>query len=106
MKKTFAYLTLLLGVIFSITPMQLSAQQNPDVEVWHKEYESRFANRVKQRTEQKPNFSEDLKFSNPDYVVFVPSVEPEKLGDSYNDHFQVFDKPNGIRHWFTLLDGQ
>lgn len=79
-----------------LLPGIAASQQNPDVEVWRKEYEKRFADTVKRRSEQKANFAEDLKFSKPDYVVFVPSVEPEKLGDSYNDHFQVFDKPNGM----------
>ncbi len=73
----------------------LSAQQNPDAETWRKEYEGRIKHVVESRTKQKPNFEADARFSKPDYVVFVPKVEPDKLGDTYNDHFLVFDKPNG-----------
>ncbi|MDR3196451.1 MAG: glycoside hydrolase [Planctomycetaceae bacterium] len=91
MKKIFV-LTLLAFLFF---PFTVSAQQNPDVNVWVKEYEGRIKNVTESRQKQKPNFQTDLQFSKPDYVVFVPEVEPEKLGDMYNDHFQVFDKPNG-----------
>lgn len=37
----------------------------------------------------------DIQVSNPDYIVFVPKNKPDERGDSYNDHFQVFDKPEG-----------
>ncbi|MDR1722616.1 MAG: glycoside hydrolase [Tannerella sp.] len=74
----------------------LSAQQNPDIDVWAKEYEERIKSRTEECRKKKPYFSEDLRFSKPDYVVFVPEVEPEKVGDMYNDHFQVFETPNGM----------
>lgn len=38
---------------------------------------------------------ENLLFMRPDYVVFVPKQHREIVGDRYNDHFQVFDKPDG-----------
>jgi len=38
---------------------------------------------------------ENLLFMQPDYVVFVPKQRREIVGDRYNDHFQVFDKPDG-----------
>jgi hypothetical protein len=38
---------------------------------------------------------ENLLFIRPDYVVFIPKQRREIVGDRYNDHFQVFDKPDG-----------
>ena len=38
---------------------------------------------------------ENLLALQPDYVVFVPKQRREIVGDRYNDHFQVFDKPDG-----------
>jgi len=38
---------------------------------------------------------ENLLFMQPDYVVYVPKQRREIVGDRYNDHFQVFDKPDG-----------
>lgn len=38
---------------------------------------------------------ENLLFMRPDYVVFIPKQRREIVGDRYNDHFQVFDKPDG-----------
>lgn len=37
----------------------------------------------------------DIQTSNPDYIVFVPEGKLDVRGDTYNDHFQVFDKPDG-----------
>ena len=37
----------------------------------------------------------DIHVSNPDYIVFVPEGKLDVRGDTYNDHFQVFDKPDG-----------
>ena len=84
--------TLLFLLLF---PVIAPAQQNADVESWRKEYADRFQSTVERRLKQKPEFTEDARFSKPDYIVFIPSVEPEKLGDTYDDHFQVFDKPDG-----------
>ncbi len=41
------------------------------------------------------NVRENLFFMQPDYVVFIPKQRREIVGDRYNDHFQVFDKPDG-----------
>lgn len=38
---------------------------------------------------------ENLLFMQPDYVVYVPKQRRDLVGDRYNDHFQVFDKPDG-----------
>ena len=79
-------------LLFSLTAW---AQQAADVESWQKEYVDRIKSTLERRLKQKPEFAADVQFSQPDYIVFVPSVESEKLGDTYADHFQVFDKPNG-----------
>jgi hypothetical protein len=89
--------TLLCFIFFQVS---LFAQQNPDINVWVKDYEGGIKSRAADRQKAKPNFPTDLQFSKPDYVVFVPEVEPENVGDMYNDHFQVFDKPNGM--YFAL----
>lgn len=84
-----------LCILFAIFPLLAQAQQAADVNSWFKEYESRFNQVIERRTKQKSTFAEDVQFSKPDYIVFIPKVEPEKMGDTYNDHFQVFDKPDG-----------
>jgi hypothetical protein len=91
--KNNLMMTLLCFVSFQVG---IFAQQNPDINVWVKSYEGGIKARTQDRQKAKPNFPVDLQFSKPDYVVFVPEVEPEKIGDMYNDHFQVFDKPNGL----------
>jgi hypothetical protein len=40
-------------------------------------------------------YAKDLLVGKPDYVVFTPKLKREIVGDKYNDHFQVFDKPDG-----------
>ncbi|MCL2743290.1 MAG: glycoside hydrolase [Planctomycetaceae bacterium] len=71
------------------------AQQDPDVNAWQKQYEKRVKDTLERRTKEKPNFPIDVQFSKPDYIVFIPAVEADKLGDTYNDHFQVFNKSDG-----------
>lgn len=83
-------------VILLLTASCLYGQQNPDVEIWRKEYEKRMGETVLNKLKLKPDFAQDHLFSNPDYVVYIPRVEPWIVGDLYNDHFQVFDKPSGI----------
>ena len=80
------------GLIISAAVSCLYAQQSADVEVWRKDYDY-IAGVISYQLQRKPHFEQDLRFSNPDYVVFVPKVEPWILGDTYNDHFQVFDTP-------------
>ncbi len=85
----------IVGILFFLFPIVLPAQQKADVESWRKEYADRIKSTLEHRLKLKPEFVKDVQFTKPDYIVFVPSVEPEKLGDTYDDHFQVFDKPNG-----------
>lgn len=42
-----------------------------------------------------PEYAGDILVTKPDFVVFAPEKELDKVGDTYNDHFQVFDKPDG-----------
>ena len=71
------------------------SQEPADVESWHKGKSESIRATLERRLRQKSEFIEDVQFSKPDYITFIPSVDPGKLGDTYNDHFQVFDKPNG-----------
>ena len=89
-KKITCFITVL---IISVAVNCLYGQESADVEVWRKSRESRINTIVLNRLNQKPDFGEDHLFSHPDYVVFIPSVEPWIIGDVYNDHFQVFDSP-------------
>lgn len=89
-------------ILLSCVSASLSAQQNPDVDVWYKEYEPRIEKAVKNNLKLKPEFAEDLRRSNPDYVIFVPEVDPNRLGDMYNDHIQVFDKPDAENMLFAV----
>ena len=41
------------------------------------------------------NYASDMLVNQPDYVVFTPKQNNLVTGDIYNDHFQVFDKPDG-----------
>ncbi len=40
-------------------------------------------------------YAQDILINKPDYVVFTPKKNKFITGDTYNDHFQVFDKPDG-----------
>lgn len=73
-----------------------SAQQSSSVDDWKAEYAARIKSTLEQRAKQKPSFAEDVLTSHPDFIVYIPKVEPEVLGDCYNDHFQVFDGPDGV----------
>ena len=95
MRSFYKKACLFTGFIFSAAVSCLHGQQSADVEVWRKQYENRIDTTVTVRLSKKSTFAQDVLFSHPDYVVFVPRVEPWIVGDLYNDHFQVFDKPNG-----------
>ncbi len=41
------------------------------------------------------DYATDMLVNRPDFVVFTPEGDNRVLGDTYNDHFQVFDKPDG-----------
>lgn len=71
------------------------SQQNPNVDAWRAEYAARIDATIKARKAQQPSFDKDVQTSKPDFIVYIPRVEPDVLGDCYNDHFQVFDGPNG-----------
>ena len=68
-----------------------SAQQSSDLNDWKNEYAKRIESTLNARRAQKPTFEKDVQTTNPDFIVYIPKVEPEKLGDCYNDHFQVFE---------------
>jgi len=42
------------------------------------------------------DYAEDILVNKPDYVVFTPKKDKCTRGDTYNDHFQVFNKQNGM----------
>lgn len=86
------FLLLIVSILLCDT---ILAQQSADVEKWKAEYERRIEATLQRRRVMKPTFAEDVQHTKPDYIVYIPKVEPEKLGDCYNDHFQVFDKPDG-----------
>jgi len=41
------------------------------------------------------SYATDILVNKPDFVVFTPKQNNLVTGDVYNDHFQVFDKPDG-----------
>jgi len=83
-------------LISSLTVSVGSAQQSSDLNDWKNEYAKRIESTLNARRAQKPTFEKDVQTTNPDFIVYIPKVEPEKLGDCYNDHFQVFEGPNSI----------
>ncbi len=42
------------------------------------------------------DYAQDLLINKPDYVVYIPKNEKKVLGDTYNDHFQVFDNGKAL----------
>ena len=94
-RTTILLAALILGGVAPTTENALVAQQSASVDAWRAEYEGRIQRTLAARKEQKPNFAKDVQTTKPDFIVYVPQVEPEKLGDCYNDHFQVFDGPGG-----------
>ena len=41
------------------------------------------------------SYATDILVNKPDFIVFTPREDNLVIGDAYNDHFQVFDKPDG-----------
>ena len=82
-------------VFLMLFPADVCSQQTAEVESWYLEDSDRIRSVFEQRIKQKPEFATDVQFSKPDYIVYIPTVEQGRVGDTYNDHFQVFDKPNG-----------
>ncbi len=60
---------------------------------WHESQRGKIQDVVLSRLQQKPEFLADYLFSDPDYRLYIPKVEPWVLGDMYNDHILVFDTP-------------
>src|SRR5690606_40749793 len=50
---------------------------------------------IKDVADLKGRIESQLHITRPDYVVFVPKVEGEKVSDTGNEHFLVFDGPDG-----------
>jgi len=80
-------------LIFSVFSILGISGQTMIREKWNNEYKERRIKTVDRFKKEKPEFSTQLQVTKPDYVVFVPKVETEVIGDTYNDHFLVFDKP-------------
>lgn len=94
-KQTIVFITCMLLLNY-IECQTCFSQQSSNIDDWRKEYASRIEATLKWRKSQQDNFDKDSRISHPDFVVYIPKVEPEKLGDCYNDHFQVFEGPNDI----------
>ena len=45
--------------------------------------------------ELKQRIKSELRATRPDYVVFVPKVTNTEVSDTGNEHFLVFDGPDG-----------
>ena len=87
----------ILGFFFAIWGLPFCwSQQSGNVADWKNEYAKRIESTLESRRAQKPNFARDAQTTSPDFIVYIPKVEPEKLGDCYNDHFQVFEGPKGV----------
>ncbi|MDO4558472.1 MAG: sialidase family protein, partial [Planctomycetia bacterium] len=97
MRKIF--LTILISSAILVT--SVAAQQSAEMDDWRAEYQSRIRDTIRHRQAQRPESATDSQFTRPDYVVYIPKVEPETLGDCYNDHFQVFDGPDGTLYALT-----
>ncbi|MDO4574544.1 MAG: sialidase family protein [Planctomycetia bacterium] len=95
--KRFLWVLLVLG----FAGVMGYAQQTADKKKWAEEYQKRIDATIASRKAQKQNDPNDLYYSRPDFVVYRPAVKPEVIGDCYNDHFQVFDGPNGAMFALT-----
>ncbi|WP_165227605.1 sialidase family protein [Aquisphaera insulae] len=50
---------------------------------------------IKDADDLRGRIAKELQATRPDFVVFVPKVEGDKLVDTGNEHFLVFDGPTG-----------
>jgi hypothetical protein len=50
---------------------------------------------IKDADDLRGRIAKELQATKPDFVVFVPRVEGDKIGDTGNEHFLVFDGPDG-----------
>jgi hypothetical protein len=53
------------------------------------------ANFISSPADLKKRIKHELNITKPDYVVYVPSVTDANVNDTGNEHFLVFDGPNG-----------
>lgn len=85
-----------IGIVVCLIDVSIFAQQSANVDDWRAEYSERVKTTIERRLKEKTNFLNDVQTTKPDFIVYVPQVNPEKLGDCYNDHFQVFEGLSGI----------
>lgn len=85
-KRIIAFWSILFFALLEGTP----GQQSADVDVWEKDYAEAIEKRA---ASNRGRPVDDVFFTHPDYVVFIPKCRPDILGDMYNDHFQVFPLP-------------
>ena len=50
---------------------------------------------IRSPAQLKQRMTEELRATRPDYVVFVPRVTDDQVSDTGNEHFLVFDGPDG-----------
>jgi len=50
---------------------------------------------IKDADDLRSRMAAELKVTKPDYVVFVPKIRGEEVADTGNEHFLVFDGPDG-----------
>ncbi len=50
---------------------------------------------IKDADDLRGRMADQLTFTKPDFVVFVPKVRGEEVADTGNEHFLVFDGPDG-----------
>jgi hypothetical protein len=50
---------------------------------------------IKDADDLRGRIAKELRATKPDFVVFVPKVEGDKVADTGNEHFLVFDGPDG-----------
>lgn len=94
-KKIYIFKVLIAVIILTCCSELLIAQQTTDTEKWRQEDTSRLDKYLDYCRKEKASNPQDVYHTNPEYIVYTPKIEPEKLGDTYNDHFQVFNKPDG-----------
>jgi hypothetical protein len=51
--------------------------------------------KIESAADLKARMPAQLRITQPDYVVFVPRVEGDRVSDTGNEHFLVFDGPDG-----------
>lgn len=84
MKHTLAFLTaLLLAPLAGMVSAQTKAPVKPD------------PNFIASPAELKARIPKQLRITKPDFVVFVPEVTDTGVNDTGNEHFLVFDGPDG-----------